>query len=285
MKRVITTVCTADYYQNYIPIFIWSALKTFQGVDIIIYVRGELHDNVLDALKIVNGRYQIVANYKTDYPFLIGTTNALRFTTETIQGYDEVLITDIDFFFSAVSIDIFQFHKDIKVCEFFSGHHGPLHKPHRPNICPAWKGDFERVTGGFVMLYPGWWKKTVEIRKKWDEILHRGKDSKNDIYGQFRESDECILARMIKEAGLPVAPKIPYPRSLRFLHFGDFKPSMKVRYEDKAKMSGFLDRRHVNAFLRALSDPSYSKIVDIVRRNAQMDDIISRTITYCEGVV
>ncbi len=277
MKRCIMTVCTADYYQNYIPMFIWSALKTFPGVDIRLYVRGELTHDVLDALKFVPGKYMIIENYKTDYPYLVGTTNALRFT-EAIHRYDELLITDIDFFFSKVSIDIFQFHRDIKVCKEYSGHHGPYHKPHRPAICPAWKGDFERITGGFAMLYPGWWEKTDAIRKRWDKELKEGR------WGHFRESDECMLFRMVREAGLPIAKKIPFPRALRFLHFGDFKPNMTVRYKDSSKMSGFLDRRHVNAFLRALSDTYFMKIIEIARRDAQMDEIISRTIKYCEGV-
>lgn len=277
MSRAIITMCTADYYQYYIPIFLWSALRTFPGVDIIIYLRGRLDNNVNKGLKLVPGEYKIVENYKTNYPYLVGTTNALRFI-QTVDGYDEVLITDIDFFFSKVSIDIYQFNQDNKTCNEYSGHHGPWHRPHRPEICPAWKGDFERITGGFFVAYEQWWSVTEHIRIWWDNWLRDGS------WGNFRESDECMLSRMIKVAGLPIAKKIPYPRALRYLHFGDFKPNMIIRYENKEKMAGLLDRRHVNSFLRALSDVSFAKILSIVQRNPQMKEIITRTIKYCEGV-
>jgi hypothetical protein len=281
MKRAITTVVTADYYQLYIPIFVWSVLKTWRDVDIIIYLRGELDKITLKAMNVVNNSLYnnayVIENYKTDYPYQIGTTNALRYTTEPLKDYDEVLVTDIDFFFTEMPMDIFKWFRDNRECECFSGLHGPWYKPPRPEICKSWHGEFQRVAGGFFVIYPGWWEKTKELRETYDSLLYTGHS------GNFRENDEVILYRMIRDANLPVPKKVPLPRFLRHLHLGDFKPEMKTRYEDMNKMRRLLDPRVVNAFLSAKSYPVFAKILDIVSENKQIKGIIDRATEYCEN--
>ena len=67
------TVCTADYFQHYIPIFVWSILRVWDDVGIIIYLRGALDDITKDALSHVlkswdkGSRLKIIEHYKTDY--------------------------------------------------------------------------------------------------------------------------------------------------------------------------------------------------------------------------
>jgi hypothetical protein len=280
-KKCIMTVVTENYYQYYIPIFIWSALNTWRDADIKIYLRGELNSDVKDALCIIGksypeqNRFEVIQWYKTDYPYLPSTTNSLRFTTEKLD-YDEVLVTDIDFFFCKMPQDTFRWFMDNRDNYYFSGTHGPWERPPRPKICPSWRGDFERVAGGFFMIYPDWWEKTKTFREHNDQSLKKG------LMGDYRENDEVMLFRMIRDAGLPVPKKVPFPRFLRHLHLGDFKPQMKTRYENSQKMFGLLDQRCVNQFLRTKTDPIFSKILDIVCRNTQMSEIIERTIVYCE---
>jgi len=304
MKRCIMTCCTADYYQHYIPIFVWSILNTWKDVDIKIFVRGELDSITKDAMcalgqypernmdSITKGALCIVGQsgenkfnieqwYKTDYPYLPSTTNSLRFTTKELK-YDEVLVTDIDFFFTKIPQDIFAWFKnnlELMPNTCYSGSHGPLKRPPRPKICKSWTGDFQRISGGFIVLYPDWWKKSNAHRISNDALLKIG------YLGTYRENDEVMLYRMIRDMGLPIAPKVPFPRFLRHLHFGDFKPQMKTRYENLNKMKSILDNRCVRLFLDALNDRTFSKILSIVSKDAQIKKIIDRTINYCEKVM
>lgn len=277
------TVCTADYFQHYIPIFIWSILNVWRDeVGIFIYLRGELDDitkRALDVIKVDDKNVKIVENYKTDYPYMVGTTNALRFTTEPIP-IEKLLVTDVDFFFTKMPQDLFNWHEEMhKSMEngCYVGHHGPWVRPHRPEICNEWRGEFERIAGGFVLLYPDWWEKTQWIRHCYDKMLENGE------WGHFRESDEVMLCRFVRIAKLPIAPKVPFPRFLRHLHLGDFKDSMKTRYEDRSKMRKLLDPRCVNQFLEALSDNTFGKIIEIVSKNKQVQTILINAVRYCNS--
>jgi hypothetical protein len=277
MNKCVFTVCTADYFQYYIPIFIWSALNAWKDVAVLVYVRGALDDITKAAItqmaRMNLHRVNIVENYKTDYPNKISTTNSLRFTTNDIP-YDDVLVTDIDFFFSRLRDDPFEWAVRNRESAYFYATHGPSLKPHRPEICPAWTGDFERVAAGFVVLYSDWWHKTDGLRSKYNMLLKTGE------MGHYRENDEVILGRIIKRAELPM-PRLPLPRYMRWLHLGDFKSTMKHRYTNSKKMRNLTDDSCVNAFLRAKSDPVFSNILDIVCENAQMKEIIGNVSEYC----
>lgn len=278
--KAFLTVCTADYYQYYIPIYIWSIKKTWPDVDILIYVRGEMNNDVKDALKLINqeGVY-VYENYKTNYPYLDGTTNALRFTVNPVRCYRQIIITDIDFFFSVVSIDLFRWHNqqlELMKNECYVGHHGPYSRPHRPAICESWTRDFERIAGGFVVLFPEWFIRTKKQVAWYDSLLLTGK------WGHFRESDEVMLFRIVRDSGLPIAPKVPFPRVLRHIHFGDFKNGMEVRYRSKKRMKSILDKSCAKNFSNSLNDKEFSKIIDIVKRDINIDTIICRCIEYCQ---
>ena len=91
-----------------------------------------------------------------------------------------------------------------------------------------------------------------------------------------------MLYRIVRDAKLPIAPKMPFPRSLRQLHLGDFKESMRTRFEDEQKMKRLLDGRCVKQFLDALSDTTFRKIINIVSKDTQIGEIINRTIEHCE---
>jgi len=282
MKRCIMTVCSADWYQYYIPIFVWSINRVWEKIDIRIYIRGFLSPVIEDLLYeccMMKPNLEIVENYKKEYPNLVSTTNSLRFVTEDIDGYNEVFVTDIDFFFTESPVDLFHWHKiqlENMSNDCYSGCHGPLIRPPRPSICTSWTGDFQRIAGGFVMLYPAWWKTTKEHREHWDDQLKQGK------WGHFREADEVMLYRIIRDSGLPIAPKVPFPRYLRQIHLGDYRPNMTVRNQNMQKMRSLVDGRCINQFLNALEDRTFSMILDCVRQKQQMDEVLSLAIEYCQ---
>jgi len=278
MSRAIMTVCTADYFQFYIPIFMYSISKCFPDVDVIILLRGKPDPLVVDALRCIKEpRLVILPDHKVDYPNLKSTTNSLRFVVvANCVPYDEIFITDVDFFFTKTSQDIFRYCEQNRFNDFYFGTHGPFAKPHRPEVCPSWSGHYERVAGGFFMAYKGWWEKTYQQRMKYDELLSRGD------YGYYREADEVMLARIIKESGLPMPAQTPLPREVRNVHLGDFKTTMKHRYTNRNKMRAILDIQCVNDFLRAKSDPVFIEIRKIVSKNAQMKQILDIAFDYCE---
>lgn len=276
------TVCSADWYQYYIPIFVWSINQVWKDVDIRIYVRGKLShiiDDILYDSSMMRPNLKIVDGYKVDYPKLVSTTNSLRFVTEDIEGYDEVFVTDIDFFFCQTPVDLWNWHTiqlESMPNDSYSGHHGPLIRPPRPQICSAWVGDFQRIAGGFVMLYPAWWKKTKTQRKYWDNQLKQGK------WGHFREADEVMLYRIIRDSALPIAPKVPFPRYLRQIHLGDFRTNMAVRNQNMQKMRALVDGRCSRQFLDALEQKTFIQILSGLRHNYQIDEVISKAVEYCQ---
>ena len=113
------------------------------------------------------------------------------------------------------------------------------------------------------------------LRTIWDEKLEKGE------WGSFREADEVMLYRIIRDSKLPVAQKIPFPRDLRHLHLGDFKESMKVRFKNSQKMRSILDGKCAKQFIDALSNTRFKKIINIVSKDAQIGEILNRAIEYC----
>ena len=278
MNKCVFTVCTADYFQFYIPLFVYSALKTWKDVAVLVCVRGELNDITKAALAFIDekdlNRVNIVESYKAGYPNLVGTTGALRFTTDEIP-YDEVLVTDVDMFFTLMRHDIFDYCRYNKDNDMIYVTHGPYHKPHRPEICSEWKGDYERAAAGLVVLYKNWWDASKIARKLYENKLKNGES------GHYRESDEVILGRIIKKLGVPI-PRIPLNYHMRPIHYGDFKSTMKHRYTNQNKMRSLLDNRCVEEYLRTKSDKTLTKIRGILSQNAQIAEILNNVDEYCE---
>lgn len=282
MKRALLTVCTSDYYQYYIPLFVWSALDTWNDIEVLIYVRGEICSDVKEAMELIQSKnYRIYENYKTDYPYLSGTTNALRLTVIPDKEYEELMITDIDFFFSSVPLDIFSWNKlqlELMHNDCYVAHHGAYERPKRPQICTSWRGNFERIACGFVLLFPNWFKRTKDQVIAYDSLLKAGK------WGHFRESDEVMLFRIVRDVGLPIAPKVPFPRVLRYYHLGDLKDSMKHRYTDRNMMSRLLDQKIAKNYLDIIDQPCLNQIIEIVSRSLEMNKILQRARECCNMI-
>ena len=233
MRRAFVTVCTADHFQHYIPLYLYC-LRNY-GADVHVFVRGEIDDMTNAALDVI-GLYIhcIVEGIFLGYPFDVSTTNCLRFIVDTpvLRGYDYLMITDIDLLLFE---DPFPWHINGLTDQPFCGHHGPYKFPKRPGISP-WVGDMERVAGGFLLVTKDWWKKTDAARKEYGKQLFEV-DTK---FGTYRESDEVMLARIIKDSGMSVPESKYFPPSLRGVHLGDFKSSMSHRWQNPQKMASKL---------------------------------------------
>jgi hypothetical protein len=239
------TVVTADHFMHYIPLFVLAARTWADRVDMRFYVRGDLDTITMRAMTFaaVNG-VSIIPNYGPGFPYTVSATNTLRFILgdNELKSYDYVLITDVDLLLFQ---NPFPYHIEQieRTQQPFAGHHGPYHKPHRPEIAQAWQGPFERVAGGFFCVTPEWYEKTGPARAEQSRELLEGR------IGHYRESDEVSLARIIKASGCEVPLNKHFPASLRGVHLGDAKDSMLHRIGNFGKMLGILTNENCYAFM------------------------------------
>ena len=244
MTYSVQTVCTADYYQNYIPFFVYSVKKALPEADITVFVRGRLNEQVAalyDANKI---NAKILEDFCLDHPYNISTTNALRFTDCAANKYHEyTLITDIDLIFLPQEPSIiYKFAKeafDAKQC--FCGWHGPQDAKE------------ERVVGGFFLITPEWLYRTKEARAKYSDLL------KENVEGKYRESDEAVLCKILKESGLPIPQSESFPTEYRGVHLGDFK--FPGRWQNIELMKMFLTDANCKKYRELERDPGWEELV------------------------
>jgi hypothetical protein len=227
---------------------------------------------------ISDERHVIIENYRTDLPFTVSSTNCIRFLMcePELMTYAHILITDIDLLLFK---DPFFWHMDLmeKTRACFAGHHGPWSKPYRPEISKdGWRGAFERIAGGFFCVEPRvWYPATVEARRRQTEDLVRG------YIGAWRESDEVMLCRIIKEAGFDVPEQRGFPLELRGVHLGDFKDSMRHRYTDMAKMVKKMSNENGREFLAIQNDHAWSDIEKVLRKDEKLATILDRVYNHC----
>ena len=283
-QQCILTVCTADHFQHYIPLFVRCVRRWGDGVDIRIYVRGALDDTTKRALSkleeygIMKGYDFIAEDYRTGLPFTVSATNCLRFLMcePELMTYANILITDIDLL---LFNDPFPWH--IKLMDNtkqpFAGHHGPWSKPYRPEISKeGWRGAFERVAGGFFCIEPRtWYLATIEARRNQLDDLVRG------YIGGWREADECMLGRIIKATGFDMPQQKGFPLELRGVHLGDFKNSMRHRFTNMAKMQKKLSDENCHNYIDIIRDKAWSEIERILREDDILAEILDRVMNHC----
>ena len=284
-QACVMTVCTADHFQHYLPLFIRCIRRWGDGVDIRVYVRGRLDvltRNCIDCLTdygIMKGYDFITEDYRTDLPFAQSTTNCIRFSMcePELMEYALVLITDIDLL---LFNDPFSWHVQMmaETRQPFAGHHGPWRKPYRPEVSKeGWVGAFERTAGGFFCVEPGkWYPATAEQRKYQEE------DMKYGAIGKWRESDEVMLSKIIKGSGFKMPMPGGFPLELRGVHLGDFKPSMKHRYTNMAKMQRKLSDENAQKYILFQRDIAWQNIVTVLRHDAALAEVLDNLAWHIE---
>lgn len=293
----VATICSSDYYQHYIPTFCYTVGKAYPEAKISVGVTGEVDQLTLDALSVM-GNFKIVEKPGTNEDWdsdcvitknvlpegvsvLESTVNTMRFLyfknelDMQLCDIDATIITDVDFMWFRGGIDLFRWHvermREIGSC--YAGHHGPWKKPRR--FPEGWRGDKERVAGGFFMVTPEWFRKTREARAKYTKLLKEGK------IGTYREEDEVVLCKILKESGLPVVQDKSMPTDLRGIHFGDFK--FDDRWTNLMKMQTKLTDSNIYKYIEMASmDTKFRKIRDIVCRDEQIALMFKNLHLHCQ---
>ena len=275
MTKAFLTVCTADHFQHYIPLFAYC-LRKF-AADIHIFVRGELDEMTESALTCFTPTTPyIFEGVYLDYPYDVSTTNCLRFLTDTpaLREYDYVLILDIDLL---LFTDPFPWMISELKGKCFMGHHGPYTKPKRPGISP-WHGNMERIAGGFFLVTKDWWEKTAGSREFFASTLKNS----NLRLGTYRESDEVMLARIVKEAGMLVPESKYFPSELRGVHLGDFKASMSHRWTNIDKMVTKLSIENCFNYQRMANEDTWKKMIEALEGDGILMQILGNVGTHIQ---
>lgn len=276
MRVCVSTVCSADSFQYYIPLFIYSLKKAYPDYGIKIFLRGVLNEDVKEALKLIEGDYDIYENSFIDYPTRISTCNTLRhlLPANKFKGYEYLYITDIDFIFFRHRPTLGRYFQ--KIIEMnrqpYASFKGPRKHPRRFNH--GWVGNFTRIADGTLMLkIPEWFDITYTQRKKYKSLL---KKSNHDNYDHhkpcsYREYNEVMLYRIVRNSGMKAPTNRrkfvcgkEYKIIYRDIHLGDFKFG---RGHSRYRMRKFTHYKNAKAFKRLQKDELWLQICEICERN------------------
>lgn len=275
MKKLITTVVTADDYQWYIPLFCYSVKRIDPTIDIKIFVRGKLdaeNIKIINSIPNIKGT-EFIEEYAHLYPKNKSTTNALRFVipSDYLDKYDYTIITDVDFILFPTTPSLFDWHIDLakKWGWCFAGHHGPWKRG-----CPftdGWTGEHERISGGFFMITPEWIRRTEKARLNHSILLQQG------IEGLYREEDEVMLCKIQKESNLSIPQSKIFPLEMRGIHLGDFK--FDHRWTNMNKMSKKLMDTTCRRFRMMQNDKHWKSLVSGIK-NETINEYLTKVEVY-----
>lgn len=278
------TVVSSDWYQYFIPMYLYTIARAYPDAHTEIHIRrGSVAAPVFEA-NLVNDstKFTIIERMYGEFPEQESLTNSLRFLFTPVRVDANVkyaLITDIDFLFFPNDPDLFNWHlAEMGNRISFCGHHGPNKYPFRPEINGGrWSGDYERVAGGFVMVEKDkWYPATSRAREMHARMIKAGKRE------TYREADEVMLARIIKESGLQVPQSKYFPPELRGIHLGDFKPSMNHRWTNQQKMVHKLPNETIEKYLIMRKEEKWQTIIKILRKCQEIDTILQNIDTHIQ---
>jgi hypothetical protein len=198
-----------------------------------------LADVKVDVFDQVGGRY-----YAAVYRFL-----------KTIEGYDYVLITDIDMLLLAPRGGLLNYY--LRESQKTGGCYS------NSSRSPKEKLGRRRLTG-VHFCKSGWFERTEAARAKYMSLLNAGK------LGRGFFDDETTLFRIVVESGLPLPPRLGLRERWCALHFSltraaHWHPDAERRrldIRDPSGVCGLLTRRHLDAWRRWRADRVFCGLLD-----------------------
>jgi hypothetical protein len=287
--KVLSTLVSADWYQKYLPLYHYCAAKNLPEWTVRTFVRGAIDPVVhkcYDAIEATGWK-----NIERPIPDVLTpstgassnpySTNACRWFLGRDRFEDLapecVLMTDADLL---LFVDPFTWHaaQVEQSGNAYAGHRGPRKRPYRPEISEqGWRGDFERVAGGFVYMTPRWFTLTEGVAKQYQDAVWGGALP----FPPFREMDEVMLARIVKESGQHMPPPdARFPTELRGVHLGDFRPNMTHRWTNMAKMHTKLRNINCNSFRRMEQDPAWRTMCSLLEADENIKTVLDNLRTH-----
>ena len=293
-KVLITTVCSADEFSYYIPMFIYSVKRAYPAYYVKIFVTGELPPDIKNFLprlkQMCNYNWEILENQFSEVPKMrTYLNNALRHFVpdEHYAGYDYGYITDVDFLIFRHKPTLKQhFERLIIKCKTpYVSARGPYRKPRRKNITRhGWIKKFKRVISGRVFFkVPEYLDKTKKQRDAYYRRILKDEHDSWDTHkpGSYREYDEVMFNRILKESGLRTPRKpaktvcgLPIGSTYRDIHLGDFK------FDKRAHATGKLKKRirdeNINHFRKMENEAAWKEVVAVCCKNDKIREVMRR---------
>ena len=298
-KNCIVTVCSADSYQNFIPLFVFSALKACPDADVIVLLTGKVNDVVSRALAKIpqewEGRWQVLEDMFLDIPATEYSTNCMRFLIPhgILKNYRFAYITDVDFVILPHKISLFRYFIAIMDAEQMpiASFRSAIKRFWRPKIHgkAGWTGKYKRIVAGTTMIdVRAWYKATSAIRDKYMTCALKGKPDGLDKhpFASYREYDEVMLARMCSLSGIRTPePRrtfvggAVYNRAYRDIHLGDLKFGARIATR---RFSRNVTRPNRKRFLKLWKNTTWVEIVKICSESDRIKQLIATAYKLCK---
>jgi len=266
MKRTLFTVVNREY-QEFLPLWAKSARDLWPDIEIKAVTTTPVPIGIIAALRklgVTAGLFR--------YGFApTVSSSCLRFVIKPDGEQDQVLVTDADVVFTSKGLwDVLEkkMHDTNELCGVYQG--SWVH-PKRAVAPHGWVNEMQRIAGGFCLFTKEWYDRTELCRPGWWFDVEEGN------WGTFRESDEVMLCRIMRECNVPLPDHSGFPVEHRGLHLGDFKPSMDHRWRNKSKMRNLL---HDAAFSGACA--FWRNNQDLIRETRNSGSLAGVTVSNFE---
>ncbi len=192
----ITTFVSGDDYQEYIPIFIFSILKSYPSYEVVVFTDKELRSNVTQSLEMLKhlGAFQVRENY-FDYQVSnfsnvsISKMKRWLLYEDDFQKFENLYIGDIDMLIVPENPSLMKQH--LIHCDTIGLDYSNIIR----------RSDKRRLSGlHFVKVKP-YFEKMLPIIKKYRDLIIQ------DKFTLEYDSNEFFLYKMILESGLGLCPQ------------------------------------------------------------------------------
>ena len=113
-KLCITTFVFGEGYQGYIPLFIYSILRSYRDYFPLIFLHGRLNIKVSKQLELLRGlgEFKVVENYLAGKKLSNQQGKSIRWVLadHKFEEFDSVYIGDIDIFIVPEEPDLYEQH-------------------------------------------------------------------------------------------------------------------------------------------------------------------------------
>jgi hypothetical protein len=249
-------VMVSGVYQWYIPIFHYCLSRAYPEYAMRIYVRGDID--------LPAGPWDrvMVCDMARDYPPDGYTTAALRFVHEDddLRRYDYVHFQDIDMMImreTPLLVDQHMMHLRVHGLQCYENYVSSVHElgPRLP---------------GVHFVTKDWWDRTRSAREKYAADL-----KENGAKGWFW--DEVMLAKIVKESGLPLQDKEIHLWAHHGIHLGDYRRRIQL-----GERQGHIEALHTVFMKEILSNKELLHLFDVAEEHI---DTIPATIEAFKNIV
>lgn len=253
-RLCITTYVSGEEYQEFIPVFIYSALKSYPDLSIIIFCGENLQKNVKDSLALLNGfgDFKVIENHLSFSTSSLSKRVAsmskrwLLFIDE-FQKYENIYIGDIDIFIIPEKPSLLNQH--LTHCKTIGLAYSNIVR----------RSHYNRISGLHFVKQKPYFSKMLPVIGKYLELMKN-----NELVYEY--SCEYMLYDMISEAGLGICPRAD-GKDTGNPEMATFRPDHGVHlaiFRDlivkKRRVSDDIIINKISAMKQMINNPFFEKI-------------------------